>query len=379
MKVIPADDVLATAVRAGEVPGVVAAAADKSGVVYTGAFGERVLGSGQPMTLDSVFWLASMTKAVTSVAAMQLVERGILELDAPLEQLAAVQVLDGFDDAGLPRLRAPKRPITLRHLLTHTAGFGYDTWNADLARYAGGTPLRGLAALGAPLVFDPGERWEYGVNTDWVGRVIEQVTGISLEAYFRTHVLDPLGMRDTGFLLRPDQLGRMARVHRREAGGALSLSDFSMAQPPESFMGGGGLYSTGPDYLRFLLMLLHDGTLDGVQILRPDTVAEMLCNQIGAIEAGVLRTQNPFMSNDHDPFPGMPIRWCLAGMLTTAAGPAGRSAGSLAWAGMANTYFWVDPARKVTGVLMTQILPFADPKVMQLYARFERAVYATAQ
>jgi methyl acetate hydrolase len=339
MTTIATDDVLASAAGAGEVPGVVAAAADASGVVYAGAFGERVLGSGVEMTLDTVFWLASMTKAVTSVAAMQLVERGVLELDAPLEQLAGLQVLDGFDDAGAPRLRAPKRLITLRHLLTHTAGFGYDTWNADLAQYAGGTPLRGLAALGGPLVFDPGDRWEYGVSTDWVGRVVEDASGQSLEAYFRAHVLDPLGMRDTSFLLRPDQRSRLAPVHRREADGTLTVSDFAMVQPPEWFMGGGGLYSTALDYMRFLLMLLHDGASDGVQILRADTVAQMLSNQIGSLDAGVLRTQNPFMSNDHDPFPGKPIRWGLAGMLTLESCPGGRGAGSLAWAGMANTYF----------------------------------------
>jgi CubicO group peptidase (beta-lactamase class C family) len=202
------------------------------------------------------------------------------------------------------------------------------------------------------------------------------VSGASLEVYFRQHILDPLDMRDTGFLVRPDQRTRLATVHRREADGTLTVSDFAMAQPPEWFMGGGGLYSTAPDYMRFLLMLLHDGTLDGIQILRADSVAQTLSNQIGSLDAGVLRTENPFMSNDHDPFPGMPIRWGLAGMLTMEPCPGGRGAGSLAWAGMANTYFWLDPARKATGVLMTQILPFADPTVLEVYGRFERAVYA---
>src|SRR6266545_5495090 len=180
-------EVLANSVAEGDVPGVVALAADDNGLIYAGAFGERELGSGVEMTLDTVCWIASMTKAVTSVSAMQLLEQGRLSLDDPLAgvlpRLGSVQVLEGFDDAGAPRLRAPKRPITLRHLLTHTAGFGYDTWNADIARYAGGAPLRGLAALSAPLVFDPGDRWEYGVSTDWVGRVVEEASGQSLEAY----------------------------------------------------------------------------------------------------------------------------------------------------------------------------------------------------
>src|SRR5438270_1202298 len=197
------NDILARAVEAGEVPGLVAMAATADGPVYAGVFGVRELGAGPAMTLDSVFRIASMTKAITSVAALQLVEQGKLALDAPVPDidpaLGRPQVLEGFDAAGQPRLRPARRPITLRHLLTHTAGFVYEFWNADALRYveATGTPrlLSGrLAALQRPLAFDSGERWEYGINTDWVGRIVEAVSGVSLDAYFREHICGPLGM-----------------------------------------------------------------------------------------------------------------------------------------------------------------------------------------
>jgi methyl acetate hydrolase len=378
-------EVLASSVAEGDVPGVVALAADDNGLIYAGAFGERQLGSGVEMTLDTVCWIASMTKAITSVASLQLVEQGRLSLDAPMAEvvpeLAAVQVLDGFDAQGAPQLRAPKGAITLHHLLTHTAGFGYDSFNADLGKYAAHAGLPGIIecknqALASPLVCDPGERWEYGISVDWVGKAIEAVSGQSLEAYLRQHIFAPLGMADSGFVIGPERRTRLASVHFRNADGSLTPIEMEMPQQPEFFMGGGGLYSTGPDYLRFLQMLLHDGTFDGVQILQRETVAEMTRNQVGDLPAGVLRTAMPSASNDYDPYPGMPIRWGLAFMITTESTPAGRSPGSLAWAGLANTYYWIDPTRRITGVILTQILPFGDSRVLDLYSNFERAVYA---
>ncbi len=211
------DAVLEKAVAAGDVPGVVALAADDRGVVYQGAHGRRVLGGEAAMTPDSVFWIASMTKAVTSVAAMQLVEGGLLTLDAPiapvLPELAERPVLEGFDAEGRPRLRPAKRPVTLRHLLTHTAGFAYDMWNADIKRLMERENVPGViscrqAALQTPLTFDPGEKWHYGINIDFVGRAVEAVSGRSLQDYFRAHILDPLGMADTGFTLGPGQRAR---------------------------------------------------------------------------------------------------------------------------------------------------------------------------
>ena len=380
------DQVLERAVDAGVAPGVIALAANDNGVIYEGAFGKREVGKDAAMTLDSVAWIASMTKAVTSAAAMQLVEQGRLGLDEPLGQrvseLASVQVLEGFDAAGTPRLRPPRRPITLRHLLTHTAGFTYDFWNQDMVRYYQHAGVPGIAecknaTLQTPLVCDPGERWEYGINIDWVGKTVEQLSRQSLEDYFREHIFAPLDMNDTGFVLRPDQRTRQAAMHARQPDGSLTPIPFEIPQAPEFFMGGGGLYSTGPDYLRFLRMLLGGGQLAGVRVLQPETVEDMSRNHIGELTVGPMKTAAPTLSHDAEFFPGMVKKWGLGYMISTEAAPTGRSAGSLAWAGLANTYYWLDPTRRVTGVFATQILPFADPNVLDLFAAFEQAIYET--
>jgi methyl acetate hydrolase len=378
------DAVLRRATEAGEVPGVVAVAASEKGLLYEGAFGTRDLAAGPAMTLDTIFRIASMTKAVTSVAAMQLVEQGKLDLEWPigdiLPELAAPQVLEGFDDAGAPRLRPAKRPITLRHLLTHTAGFGYETWDAELVRYVkvSGTPSTStgkLASLRLPLVFDPGERWEYGISLDWAGRAVEAVSGQPLEVYFRDRIFAPLGMSDTAYAISSAQESRLVTVHQRKPDD--SLEPVAAPAPPwrEFWSGGGGLNSTGHDYLVFLQMLLGQGRINGAQLLRPETVALMGRNQIGDINAGILKTTVPQRSNDVDFFPGIPCKWGLGYMINTQPGPKGRSANSLTWAGIYNTYYWLDPQKRVAGVILTQILPFADHKTIKLYGEFESAVY----
>ena len=378
------DAVLRQAVDAGEVPGVVAMVATDGGLLYEGAFGARELGAGSAMTLDTVFRIASMTKAVTSVAAMQMVEQGKLALEAPVPNidpaLGAPKVLEGFDAAGAPQLRPARGPITLRHLLTHTAGFSYELWDANTVRYvaASGMPATStgkIASLRMPLVFDPGDRWEYGVNVDWVGRLVESVSGQPIDAYFRDRIFVPLGMKDAGFVISAEQRSRQARVHQRQADGSLSPLPWETPFVPEFYAGGGGLYSTSRDYLDFLQMLLQGGVHKRARLLRPDTVALMNRNHIGDIPAGVLKTQAPARSNDVDLFPGAPLRWALGHMLNMEPGPNGRSAGTLSWGGIFNTYYWLDPARRVTALIMTQILPFADGRSLALYGRFERAVY----
>jgi CubicO group peptidase (beta-lactamase class C family) len=375
---------LRRAVEAKEVPGLVAMAANDKGVIYEGAFGTRDLAQGPAMTLDTIFRLASMTKAVTSVAAMQLVEQGRLQLEQPignvLPELSAPQVVEGFDDAGAPRLRPAKRPITLRHLLTHTAGFGYEFDDPDVVRYvkATNTPSTStgkLAALRLPLMFDPGDRWEYGIKIDWVGRAIEAVSGQPLSVYFRDKIFAPLGMTDTEYAISSEQQSRLVQRHQRKADG--SLVPMPPETPPqrEFWSGGGGLYSTGRDYLVFLQMLLHQGRFNGAQLLRPETVALMAQNQIGDINAGLWKTANPQLSNDVDFFSGIPCRWGLGYMINTLPGPNGRSAGSLTWGGIYNTYYWLDPQKRVAGVILTQLLPFADPAVLRLYGEFESGVY----
>jgi len=379
------DAVLRGAVEARQVPGVVAMAATADGPVYEGAFGQRDLDAGGAMSLDTVFRIASMTKAITSVAAMQLVEQGKLVLDDPVPDinptLSSPQVLEGFDASGAPMLREAKGPITLKHLLTHTAGFTYDWSNPNTLRYAQATGLPSMpsgerAALCQPLAFDPGEKWEYGINTDWIGRIIETVSGQPLDAYLRRHVCGPLGMRDTGFAPTTEQRARLTAVHQRQADGALVPTAFDLPTDPEFHGGGGALYSTGRDYLTFLQMLLQGGTLNGAPILRPETVALIHQNQVGALQAGRLQSQVPERAHDFELFPGMPVRWGLAYMLSLRPGPEGRSVNSGSWAGIFNSYFWLDPARRVAGVILAQFLPFADPAMLRLYRQFERGVYA---
>jgi CubicO group peptidase (beta-lactamase class C family) len=280
-------------------------------------------------------------------------------------------------------VRPARRPITLRHLLTHTAGFSYNIWNADVGRYMEHASIPGIiecknACLTLPLLFDPGDRWEYGINIDWAGKAVEKVSGLNLHEYARERIFEPLGMADTTFVPTDDQRGRTSKMHVRNADGSLVAIEFAMPTEPEFFMGGGGLYSTAKDYLRFLRALLAGGTLDGAQILKPETVEEANRNQMGDLTVSLLRTVDPISSNDAEFFPGMKKTWGLAYMISTEEAPTGRSAGSLAWAGLANTYYWLDPTKRVAGVILTQILPFADPAVLDTFGRFERAVYDTA-
>jgi methyl acetate hydrolase len=380
------DVMLRSATEGRELPGVVALATTETGIVYEGVFGSRRLGAAPAMTPDTVFRIASMIKLITSVAALQLVEQGKLSLDAAVPDIdpaiGSPQVLEGFDPKGLPQLRPANRPISLRHLLTHTAGFSYRLWDTKAVRYAASLDLLPRAqrkeAPRTPLMFDPGERWQYGTNIDWVGRIVEHVSGEPLDLYFRKHILDPLGMRDTGFVISSEQRAREANVHKRAADGSLKAEPTEPAPAPHrSYSGGGGIYSTASDYLRLVRMLLRGGELDGVRILRAETVALMGQNQIGDIEAGHMKTTTPALSNDVDFFPGISLRWGLGHMINMQPVPEGRSAGSMTWAGLFNTYYWIDPAKHVAAVFMTQVLPFADHRALRAYRRFERGVYGS--
>jgi methyl acetate hydrolase len=379
------DAVLREAAERGEVPGVVAMAAGRDGPIYAGAFGRRAIPDGAAMTEDTVFWIASMTKAITSTAAMQLVENGKLALDRPiadlLPELARPQILEGFDSAGEPRLRPATRPITLRHLLTHTSGFVYDIWNRDIGRYM---ELRGIpgiiscqnAALALPLVFDPGERWDYGIGIDWAGKAVERASEQALGDYLAEHLFAPIGMTDTGFALTSERRARLATMHARAEDGSLAPIEFEIPQQPEFQMGGGGLYGTAADYLAFARIFLNEGRANGRAVLRPETVRLMATNAIGDLDVRRLVTVAPVSSRDAEFFPGMVKKWGLGFMISTEAAPGGRAAGSLAWAGLGNTYFWIDQARGIAGVILMQLLPFADPQALALFDGFEKAVYA---
>jgi len=332
------DTAFTQAVQSKKLPGVVVAAATDKGALYEKAFGVRELGKPAPMTLDTVVWIASMTKAITATAAMQLVEKGKLSLDQParemVPQVGAARVIDGFDSAGKPKLREPRRPITLRQLLTHTAGYSYEIWSPTIAQYQTATDTPGITtctnkALTTPLLFDPGDRWEYGINIDWTGKMVEAASGQKLDRYLQENIMGPLGMKDTSFKL----------------------------------------------YLAFARMIMLGGRINGTEVLKPETVATMAQNHIGPLEIGVMKTAMPGLSRDVELFPGMSKKWGLSFLINTQQAATGRSAGSLAWAGLANTYFWIDRTKRVCGVFLSQVLPFYDETAIGLFGTFETEVY----
>ena len=367
------------------VPGVVALATNREGNIYEGAAGVRSLGNGAAMTTDTVCAIFSTTKAIAGTACLQLVEDGRLDLDAPAKnyvpEIGDLQVLDGFDDNGDPMLRPPKRDVTTRMLLLHTAGFGYDFFNEKYNKLAEdhGQPsvvTASKAALMTPLLFDPGDEWEYGSNIDWAGQVVEGITGKRLGEVMSERILEPLGMDSTSFDLSGEMRSRMALIHSRSDDGSLALLDFELPADPEVHMAGHGLYSTVEDYCKFIRMWLNDGMGPGGQrIVSRETVAMAAQNGLGEMKIKGLPGVIPFLSNYAEFFPGMPKSWALTFMINDEDAPTGRPAGALAWAGLANLYYWIDRANGVGGFWATQIFPFADPTSVVGYLDFETAIY----
>ncbi len=376
------DTVRASFTRRG-IPCAVAMAVDVNRVLYSGAFGNRDSQSNIPVNADSIFQIASMTKPITAVAAMQLVEQGKVSLDAPvskhLPQLANPQVLTGFTADGEPTLRPAKSPITLRHLLTHTSGMSYPTWHPQMFKYTQKHPLPlTVVAPVVPLMFDPGTNWQYGYSADWTGRLVEAISGQTLQQYFRVNILGPLGMKDTEYGVEPAKFDRVVSVYRRDANGVLKQDPRVQLTPPTDFNGGGGLSSTANDYVKFMRMILRYG-LTGVntEILKARSVEMMMANNIGGLRAGAMRSFQPNVSSDVDTHPGGVDKWGL-GFLLQGPGVKGvRSEGGMSWAGIFNTYFWIDPKRGNAGVIMMQYLPFFDKEAIGLLGDFERAVYAS--
>ncbi|MBV9050391.1 MAG: beta-lactamase family protein [Solirubrobacterales bacterium] len=380
------DGLLKRAVDEGVVPGVVAVVGDRDGTLYEGAFGVLGIEMDAAVRPDTVFWVASMTKAFVSVAALQLIERQALELDQPvadiLPSFGALQVLEGFD-GDTPRLRAPERQATIRQLLTHTAGAGYWFSNSDLLRYhqLTGVPdvatFKLAALFEVPLVADPGVRWEYGTNTDWLGLVVQEVSGEDLATYCAEHVFEPLGMRDATFTPTEEHASRAMTVHARTPDGGLVPAPFALPLEPEFYSGGAGAWATGPDYVRFLRALLRDGELDGERVLEPQTVQLAFRDHLrGAPLPDVMRSAVPELSND---VPSLPFTqgWGLGFHLVLEDIPAMRRAGTGDWAGLANCYYWIDRAMGAAGTVLTQVLPFYDDRIVETVVGFEQAVYAS--
>jgi CubicO group peptidase (beta-lactamase class C family) len=374
------DTSLRGAVERADVPGVVALITDRERVLYHSAFGVADVASGRPLTTDALFRIASMTKPITSLALMQLVEQGRLGLDDPAEkylpELVGLKVFQSFDPGtGDYRLRPVSRPATVRHFLTHTSGLAYPftsaTWR-DFKPRAGET-----YPFGGPLLFDPGERWYYSTSTDVVGRLVEVLSGQRLEDYFRQHIFGPLKMDDTSYNVPKAREPRLVAQQQRAGAGMDGPIVLQDPQPGPSIpapIGGGGLASTASDYGRFVRMLLNDGALDGVRVLQAETVALMGQNHIGAISVSAQRSTLPrsadftFIADGRD-------KWGLGFLITVDQVPGQRSPGSLSWGGINNTYFWIDPSRGIAGVIMMQYLPFADGKALGVYDIFERGAY----
>ena len=368
------------AVAAAQLPGAVGMIVDREGVRFARAVGEADAVGHLPMREDTLFQIASMTKAITSVAAMQLVEQGRLSLDGDiglvLTDLANPQVMVGTGADGKPQLRPAKGPITLRHLLTHTAGLGYFFIHPEVLGYyaATGMPEPGsLASIKMPLMFDPGESWEYSVATDWVGQAVEAVTGQTLGDYLAAHVTGPLGMTQTAF--RSEMPAGAAKVHVRTPDGGWVINP-AVLGGGEFQMGGGGLSSTAGDYARFVQMLLRGGELDGARILTTETVAEMSRNQVAPLRAGAMGSAMPEFAAPYDTFPDQHTGWGLGFLINPETGPHGRSPGSLAWAGIFNSYYWFDPAKGIGGVFMSQVMPFGDPGALAAFGALEAMAYA---
>jgi len=371
-----------------DVPGVVAMATSREGNFYEGAAGKRELGEDSEMTTDTVFAIFSCTKAITGTAVMQLVEEGEISLSDPAKEyapgIADIQVLEGFDESGEPRTRAPKSDITVEQLMLHTAGFGYDFFNHDLIKYGEKRDVPSVvtatqASLDSVLLFDPGERWEYGSNIDWAGKVVEGARGKRLGEVMKERIFEPLGMDSSAFTMTDEMRSRRATMHQRGEDGVLTaLSDFELDQEPEQHMGGHGLYAPAGDYMKFIRMVLNDGEGAHGRVMKAETVEAMARNGLGELKIKLLPGAIPELSNDAEFFPGMPKSWAYTFMVNDEDAPTGRPAGELGWCGLPNLYFWIDRKNGLGGFWATQIFPFIDPVSFTGYTDFETAVYQSA-
>ena len=368
------------------VPGVVAMVTDREKNIWEGSAGESRIG-GSAMGSDSVFAIFSTTKAIAGTAALQCVEEGLLDLDAPAKEYAPaigrLQVLEGFDASGTPRLRAPKSDITTRQLLLHTAGFGYDFFNENYRRMAEehGQPsvvTCSRAALETPLLRDPGEAWEYGSNIDWAGQVVEGIRGKRLGEVCRERIFDPLGMAEIGFTRSEAMKARTATMHARTAdGGLVPMDDFALPDQPEVDCGGHGLYATVGEYMKFIRMWLNDGAGPNGRVLKPETVEWAVRNGLESRhKVGMLPGVIPALSNDAEFFPGVKKGWSFTFMTNEEPAPTGRPTGAIGWAGLANLFYWIDRQNGIGGYWATQILPFGDASSFTGYMNLEAAVYS---
>ena len=383
------DRELNNAISNGVAPGAVAIVVNKNQTLYEKSFGLQSLRTQSPMAIDSIFNIASMTKPVAALGCMRAVEQGLLDLDQNAGELIPwldeVQVLDGFTSSGKPIMRNAQTHITLRKLLTHTSGFVYEVWNSNQNKFLqlAGPEIASngaIASLEQPLAFEPGEKWGYGPGIDWATRLLEAATNQPLSKYLEAEIFKPLGMSDTSFepiRVGEEKFGRRAALHRASSHGYKTMKDGTLdrASSREFDGGGGGLYSTAADYGKFMQLLLNEGNFEGKNILSRETVKLMSGNQIGALRVPQMRSTNYFLSADTDFLPGIEKSWGLSFLINEENNPGGRDKGSLSWAGLCNTYFWIDSTNEIAAALLCQLLPFAHPPVIELLSRFEKAIY----
>lgn len=377
------DRVLQDAVDAGAVPSVAAIAADRNGVIYEGAAGPKAAGSDEPLSTSTHFRIMSMTKMVATTAALQQVEKGTLDFDAPIKEFcpefADVQVLDGWD-GDTPRLRAPASDATVHQLVTHTSGLGYWFWSDDLVKWEAATSTPNVLSganviFTAPLLADPGTTYIYGINTDWLGKVVEAASGVTLDVAVKEGITGPLGMDDTAFQIAEGWKDSTTPVHVRTEDGWVD-SGIELNQTPEYYAGGHGLYSTPRDYIKFQQALLRGGELGGARILRSETVDAAFTNQIGDLSfPEAIPTSDPTATHEFNAGPG--YKWGYGLLLNENDVPGMRRAYSGAWAGLCNTHFWVDRTTGVCGSIYSNFLPFVPPEALELYANYEKALYAS--
>jgi methyl acetate hydrolase len=378
------DRVLQDAVDQGAVPHIAAIAADADGVFYEGGAGVRIAGESEdPVGTSTTFRIMSMTKMVCTAAALQQVERGELDLHAPVEsylpQFADVMVLEGFD-GDEPILVEPRTQATVHQLITHTAGFGYFFWNDQLVKYEAATEIPNVVpgskdAFKAPMVGHPGESYIYGINTDWLGLVVEAVAGKGLDVVIGDGITGPLGMNRTTFAPDDAQRDEAVTVHVKDEDGAWTSAGSILNPEPDWWAGGHGLYSTPQDYIRFERALLRGGELDGTRILTQETVDAAFSNQIGDLDfPAEIPTADPPITASFNAGPGW--KWGHGLLLNTMDVPGARRAGTGSWAGLFNTHFFIDRATGVCASIYTNSLPFVTPEAYGAYGEFEKALYA---
>ena len=379
--------VLDQAVNDGKLPMSVALVANSEGVLFTHASGYRDSEKGQMMRPDSIFAIASMTKLITTIAVLQLVEADLVELDSGLDQYLPEtknpKIIQGFDKDDNPIFVDAARSPTVRELITHTSGYVYSIWNemALSAQTKGVTsPLGGgKESIVAPLYFEPGSKWEYGIGIDWLGVMVEEVSGKRLMEFFEEKIFLPLRMEDTFFEFPSEKMDRSVMMIARVKG-ELVKSELYQPVPAERgsmgfYGGGGGLYSTVSDYARVMRALLNRGSLDGQRVLSQEMVDQMFTNQIGSIDVSPGKAQIKALSNDFDMGFGSSAKWGLGFLLSPEGTDSGRGGGSASWAGLFNSYFWIDRENDLCAVFATQVLPFYDEEAVSVLKLFEAQIY----